>query len=52
MGSGGRRSAKGGVSNTGGSANITFNDMDVNAQNSMLANQRQLATGASRKAIV
>lgn len=51
MGSGGRRSAKGGVSNTGGSANITFNDMDVNAQNSMLANQRQLATGASRKAI-
>ena len=51
MGSGGRKSAKGGVSNTGGSANLTFNDMDATAQSNMLNRQRQLSTAASSKAI-
>ena len=51
MGSGGRRSPKGGVSNTGGAQKLKFKAMDPQAQNSMLAAQRQQQTGAALKAI-
>ena len=51
MGSGGRRSPKGGVSNTGGAQKLKFKAMDPQAQSSMLAAQRQQQTGAALKAI-
>lgn len=51
MGSGGRRSPKGGLSNTGGAQKLKFKTMDPAAQNSMLAVQRQKQTGAALKAI-
>jgi hypothetical protein len=51
MGSGGRRSPKGGLSNTGGAQKLKFKAMDPAAQNSMLAVQRQKQTGAALKAI-
>ena len=51
MGSGGRRSPKGGLSNTGGAQKLKFKAVDPAAQNSMLAVQRQQQTGAALKAI-
>ena len=51
MGSGGRRSPKGGLSNTGGAQKLKFKAMDPAAQNSMLAAQRPKQTGAALKAI-
>ena len=51
MGSGGRRSPKGGLSNTGGAQKLKFKAMDPAAQNSMLTAQRQKQTGAALKAI-
>ena len=51
MGSGGRRSPKGGLSNTGGAQKLKFKAMDPAAQNSMLAVQRPKQTGAALKAI-
>ena len=52
MGSGGRRSPKGGLSNTGGAQKLKFKAMDPAAQNSMLAAQRPKQTGAALKAIL
>ena len=51
MGSGGIKSPKGGVSNTGGSTKLTYNDLDTSAQSNMLNRQRKLQTTASSKAI-